>query len=74
MRSLVNLWREEFIRRKTNPNLPPLEKAVMSDPNRQFGYSQNQINRDIVKNQLKKHLKTKCAEVDYSGVNNELYK
>jgi len=39
VRSLVNLWKEEFVRRKTNPGLPPLERAVMSDPNRQGGFS-----------------------------------
>ena len=39
VRSLVNLWKEEFIRRKTTPGLPPLETAVMADPKRLGGYS-----------------------------------
>ena len=39
VRSLVNLWKEEFIRRKTQIDLPPLEKAVMSDTSRIGGYS-----------------------------------
>jgi hypothetical protein len=39
VRSLVNLWKEEFIRRKTQIDLPPLEQAVMSDSSRIGGYS-----------------------------------
>ena len=39
VRSLVNLWKEEFVRRKTIPGLPPLEKAVMSDNSRIGGFS-----------------------------------
>jgi len=43
VRSLVNLWKEEFFRRKANPLLPNLETAVMNDSNRTGGYSQSII-------------------------------
>ena len=48
VRSLVNLWKEEFVRRKTQPELPPLEKAVMADDRRTGGYSQSVLNLDSV--------------------------
>jgi hypothetical protein len=49
VRSLVNLWKEEFIRRKTHqPQLPPLEKAVMSDATRTGGYSQSIFSKEGV--------------------------
>ena len=41
VRSLVNLWKDEFVRRKTIQGLPPLEKAVMSDNSREGGFSQS---------------------------------
>ena len=56
VRSLVNLWKEEFIRRKTTPGLPPLEKAVMSDGARSGGFSESILSRDIVMTSLHKHL------------------
>ena len=44
----MNLWKEEFVRRKTQPELPPLEKAVMADDRRTGGYSQSVLNLDSV--------------------------
>lgn len=48
VRSLVNLWKDEFIRRKTTQGLPPLEKAIMSDSSREGGYSQSILGQEKV--------------------------
>lgn len=48
VRSLVNLWKDEFVRRKTTKGLPPLEKAVMSDNMREGGFSQSILSQEKV--------------------------
>lgn len=74
MRSLVNLWKEEFIRRKTTEGLPPLEQAVMEDPTRVGGYSQSILHMDVVHQKLLAHLGIKYKSISFASVDNSLYK
>ncbi|TNV71375.1 hypothetical protein FGO68_gene262 [Halteria grandinella] len=73
VRSLVNLWKEEFIRRKTTPGLPALEKAVMEDHTRVGGYSQSILSMEPVYQRLQQHLSQKYKGVNFSTVDNALY-
>ena len=65
VRSLVNLWREEFERR-IESNLDLMDKVKKSDPNRDCGYSESLMvsaskNARVMK-QLKHHLKIVLEE------------
>eukprot|EP00347_Sterkiella_histriomuscorum_P014702 403359875 len=74
VRSLVNLWKEEFIRRK-HQGLPDMERAQMSDDTRTGGYSQSLNDQERVQNFLLKHLRTKAQNVQsFNSVDCELYK
>ncbi|CDW73683.1 dna polymerase zeta subunit [Stylonychia lemnae] len=74
VKSLVNLWKEEFVRRK-HQKLPELERAQMKDDSRLGGYSES-INKDQkVIQYLLKHLRTKTQNSEkFETVDNSMYK